>query len=425
MKVGVVGGGLMGLSAAYELAKAGHSVILFEKEAVLGGLAVSIDFAGVRIEKYYHFVCLPDKTYINLLKELGLESKLHWRPTRMSYFYNGEMFQWGDPVSLLTFPHLSPLEKIRYGLNVIYCKLMSNWQKIEHISAVEWLQGWLGKHSYDIFWKVLLELKFWHYTDEVSAAWLWSRIRRVAASRKNLVQEYYGYVEGGTETVINKLSARIREKDGEIRLSSPVSAIKIDKGRVEAVIADRQEFQVEALISTIPLPELKNIDMNLPHEFRQKLERVKNIGVVCALIELQQPLTNNYWLNINDSRIKLVGVIEYTNLNDSDYLKGKSILYIPQYVSSADPLYAKSDQEILDECLAGLRIINPGLKVISARVFRNKYAQPIPEKNFSKLLPEIQTPIGNFLIADTSYYFPEDRSIDQSLLLGQKLARMV
>src|SRR3989338_8784172 len=160
MKIGIIGGGVMGLTAAYELSQSGHSVILFEKQNVLGGLASSFNWQGFQIEKYYHFICLPDIVYVDFLEELGLETKLRWRPTKMSYFYNGKLYRWGDPVSLLRFPHLNLAEKLRYGLNVLSSKFFGNWEKIEDLSAAAWLKGWLGEKAFDVLWKTLLDLKF-------------------------------------------------------------------------------------------------------------------------------------------------------------------------------------------------------------------------------------------------------------------------
>ena len=72
MKIGVIGGGLTGLTAAYELAKEGHEVVLFEREAYLGGQASTFEVAGARLERYYHHIFTGDKDIIALIEELGL-----------------------------------------------------------------------------------------------------------------------------------------------------------------------------------------------------------------------------------------------------------------------------------------------------------------------------------------------------------------
>jgi len=415
----------MGLAAAYELTKQGYPVLLFEKQAVLGGLAASYEWQGIGLEKYYHFICLPDNVYVGLITELGLKPKLKWRQSKMSYFYNGELYRWGDPLSLMAFPGLKLEQKIRYGLNVLYSKIFSNWKKIEDRSAVDWLKSWLGEEAYEVLWKTLLDMKFWNYADEVSAAWIWSRIRRVANSRKWLFHEYSGYLEGGTATFIGKIAEEIKKKGGEIMISAPVTSITAVNGSVASITSGNKEYNVGAVISTIPLPEILSIKVDLPKAYRDQIARIKNIGVVCLALLLKRPLTDNFWLNIKDPRIGLPGLIEYTNLNDSLARQGKHLIYMPLYIDSDSPKYAQPDAEFFAEYVNWLKIIVPDLKdndILGYKVFRDPHAQPVPEKGFTGLLPAMVSPINKLLIADTSYYFPEDRTIDQSITLGKKLA---
>ena len=35
-------------------------------------------------------------------------------------------------------------------------------------------------------WRPLFDLKFYEFADNISAAWLWTRIKRVGTSRKSL-----------------------------------------------------------------------------------------------------------------------------------------------------------------------------------------------------------------------------------------------
>jgi protoporphyrinogen oxidase len=183
---------------------------------------------------------------------------------------------------------------------------------------------------------------------------------------------------------------------------------------------------LEALISTIPLPEFLDIQADLPEFYRRSLADIGNIGIMCALFLLKKRLTDNFWLNIRDPRIKIPGLIEYTNLNrDSDF-KDFSLVYIPQYMPDSDPRYVKPDREIADGYFSYLQILNPELTagdLIDFKIFRNRHAQPIPRVGFGKRLPPIQSPVAGLWVADTSFYFPEDRTIDQSISLGKRLAQ--
>jgi protoporphyrinogen oxidase len=426
MTIGVIGGGAMGLTAAYELAKSGRSVVLFEGQRELGGMASSFDWNGLRVERYYHFICGPDDVFVNAIRELGLEPRLRWRTTKMSYFYQGRHYRWGDPLSLARFPDLNLAQKFRYGLNVLYSKYTRDWRKLEDVSAETWLKKWLGDHAYDVLWKALLEFKFGDQAGDLSAAWIWSRIRRVANSRKNLFQEEYGYLEGGSEVFFQALANRIEGFGGKIERACPVTGIDIQDGKIRGVRTPRGEFPLDALISTIPLPEFLEIRADLPEPYRRALAEVGNIGIMCALFLLKKPLTDNFWLNIKDPRIEIPGLIEYTNLNPDPAFQGLSLVYIPQYMPETDPRYLQPDSETVGRYFAYLQILNPAFTasdLVDYKIFRNRHAQPVPRMGFSKRLPPIQSPITGLQVADTCFYFPEDRTIDQSIGLGKRLAQ--
>ena len=78
MKIGIIGGGIAGLTAGYRLSKEGVNVILFEKDKVLGGLAGVIKIDDFLIEKYYHHIFTTDFEIIRLIEDLGLQEKLTW-----------------------------------------------------------------------------------------------------------------------------------------------------------------------------------------------------------------------------------------------------------------------------------------------------------------------------------------------------------
>ncbi|NOZ37691.1 MAG: FAD-dependent oxidoreductase [Gammaproteobacteria bacterium] len=105
-KVAVIGAGVMGLACAYDLLKQGHEVDIYEADDRIGGMAAHFDFAGLNIERYYHFICKPDQSLFELLKELGIEDKLCWTDTRMGYYFKGRLHEWGNPIALLKFPEL-------------------------------------------------------------------------------------------------------------------------------------------------------------------------------------------------------------------------------------------------------------------------------------------------------------------------------
>ncbi|MEZ5435438.1 MAG: FAD-dependent oxidoreductase [Pseudomonadales bacterium] len=182
--IAVLGGGPMGLAAAWHLLKQGHAVSLFEAGDRLGGMSASFDFDGLPIERFFHFLCTTDYDYFELLEELGIAGQLHWVNTRMGVFHQQKLHNWGEPFALLKFPGLSLLEKIRYAIHVMYCKQLKDFSALDKKTATRWLKCMLGEKAYAILWEPLLSLKFYQFKDEVSAAWIAARVQRVAHSQR-------------------------------------------------------------------------------------------------------------------------------------------------------------------------------------------------------------------------------------------------
>ena len=428
-RMAVIGAGPMGLAAAYELAKRGARVTLYERDDRLGGMSAHLDFAGTRIERYYHFVCAPDTTTFRYLDELGIGDRLRWVETKMGFFYDGVLYDWGDPVKLLRFPGLTLVQKIRYGLHLMKAKSISDWRPYDAFSSTKWLEDSIGKKAYDVMWRPLFRYKFYEYEDSLSAAWLGTRIKRVALSRKSMFQERLGYIEGGSEAVIDALAARICALGGSIALSSSVEEIVIDRGtddtkKVCGLRVDGQVRPFDAVVSTIPLPYLPALAPGLPAEERARIQAIRHVGVVCVLLKLARPFTRNFWMNISDSRIAIPGLIEYTNLNPLD---GTTILYAPFYMPRTHPKYRRPAQAFIDETLAAMRRIRPDFdprEVVAATASRYDFAQTVCSPGFFAALPDMRSAVGGLFLADTSHYYPEDRSISESLRVGAELAGM-
>ena len=54
MKVGIIGGGVTGLAAAYHLVNKGYEVALHEAGSQLGGQVRTIKIGGSDVEIFYH-----------------------------------------------------------------------------------------------------------------------------------------------------------------------------------------------------------------------------------------------------------------------------------------------------------------------------------------------------------------------------------
>jgi len=417
----VIGAGAMGLSATYQALSDGKKVLLLEADDIPGGMTAHCKIGNLSIERYYHFICKTDYDTFKLIDELGIKDKLKWRTTKMGYFYQGKNYKWGNPLALLAFPKLNLIEKFRYGLMAFWSTKRKNWDKVEPLTAPVWLKGWLGESGYNKLWHRLFYLKFYHFTDEISATWIGTRIKRIGLSRKSLMQEQLGYLEGGTEMLVAALTQRIDKLGGTIKCSEAVQNIKeLDQGC--SVSTKNGTYTATRVISTVPTPHISRIVPSLSEDLKAQYDAIPNIGVCCLIFNLKKQTTPNFWHNIIDERHNVPGIIEFSNLREID----SHIVYVPYYMPHDQKRWDWSDEALLGEAFAAIKDINPEITedhIIDTKVSRLKYSQPICRPNFLDTLPAVQTPIKGLQIADTCYYYPEDRGISESIKFGREMAR--
>jgi protoporphyrinogen oxidase len=413
-KFAILGAGPMGLMCAMELLKQGHEVDIFERDNRIGGMSASFNFDGLEIERYYHFICKTDYPLFQLLEDLNISSKLKWADTKMGFFYNGKLYKWGTPAALLSFKGLGLVSKFRYGLHAMYAKGIKDWAPYDRIQATQWLRKWIGERAYNVLWKSLFELKLFEHTNEISAAWIGTRIKRVALSRRNLMQETMGYLEGGSGTLLREMERFILAKGGRIHLSSGIDKVNITDAKVRSITVNGVDMPIDAVLSTAPIQYLPRLAPGLPDDFIARIEAIKNIPVACVILKLKQPLSENFWMNINDPDIKIPGVIEYSNLNPTP----QSIVYAPFYMPKTHPKWALSNDALIDEVVGYLHKLNPNFQrdwILATHCHRYEFAQTICPPGFQAMLPPMKTPVSGLFMADTSYYYPEDRSISESI----------
>jgi oxygen-dependent protoporphyrinogen oxidase len=72
----VIGAGIAGLTAAYRLQQAGHSVQVLEADARVGGRMITIHWQGLAIDPGAEFVTGADKMLLEMVQQLGIQDKL-------------------------------------------------------------------------------------------------------------------------------------------------------------------------------------------------------------------------------------------------------------------------------------------------------------------------------------------------------------
>jgi protoporphyrinogen oxidase len=338
----------------------------------------------------------------------------------MGYFMRGKLYRWGDPLALMRFPFLGPVDKLRYGWHVYRASKRDDWSALHGTSARDWIVREAGEKVWDRMWARSFERKFYEFTDQIAAPWLGARIKRLASSNTTVSGQDLGYLDGGSDVLVRALVAAIEANGGRLYYGTPARRVDVVDGRVEGVETEGEYFPADFVISTIPTPLVSPLVPDLPEPFRARYEAIKNIGAVCVVLKLRRSVTPHFWVNINDPDVDVPGIVEFSHLRPL----GEHVVYVPFYMPQSNEKFHRSDREFVDESTRAVRRLNGTITpddVVDAAVSRLRYAQPVCETGFPALLPPTQTPIRGLQIADTSFYYPEDRGISESVRVANEM----
>ncbi len=428
MKIGIVGGGLIGLTAAFELLKQGHQVTVYESEPECGGLTSTVQTGDLQLEKFYHHIFTSDQILVQLIEELGLSSRLSWVTPYNGTYINHRFYPFNTPMDLLLFKELPVIERFRLGLLVLRSRFIKNWEKLESINAKEWVIRNAGPNAYHKYWGPLLQSKFDRDADQISATWLWNKFKLRGSTRgKNLNKELLGYLRGSFGLVCRTLAGRIMELGGQINCNSAIRQICPQSGGTMDLRTDQNQDNYERVIVTTAPDILLQLFDSPPRDYASRLQRIKYKANICLILELSEPLSRYYWITVADKDCPFVAVIEHTNLvPEPGY--GSHIVYLSRYLDAGDDLYSASDSHIIELFLTAVQEMFPNWDrntVRRVRVQRARYAQPVAAKNYTAILPDFKTPVPNLYLASMAQIYPEDRGQNYAVRTGIQIAVLV
>ncbi|TJZ77367.1 NAD(P)/FAD-dependent oxidoreductase [Chitiniphilus eburneus] len=425
-RVAIVGGGFTGLSAAYELARQGIAVTVLEAEADLGGLAAAFEVGGEKLDRFYHHWFTNDVEVMKLIDELGLNDRVAINPTNTGVYYANNFFKLSTPLDLLKFTPLSFIDRIRLGLLTLRARGVDNWMALEDKTAAEWLKELGGERVYQVMWEPLLKGKFGPVAEQVSAVWFWNKLKLRGGSRGKGGEERLAYFKGGFVALAEALATRIRELGGRIETGTPVTAIR-PEGNVWHLDTPNGGISADHVIATTALPLVADMVRDwAPADYVARLERIHYLANVCLVLELDRPLSETYWLNVNDPSFPFVGVIEHTNFESAETYGGRRIVYLSKYLPHTDALYRMNADEFLDYALPFLQKMFPKLErgwIQRHHVWRARWSQPVVEKHYSTLIPPTAGPLPGFHLASMAQIYPEDRGTNYAVREGRKIGR--
>jgi len=423
----IVGGGFTGLSAAYELARAGKKVVVLEKESMVGGLASGFKVGEFTLERFYHHWFTNDVHVMDLIKDIGKSDEVVFRPTRTGMYYANKIFRLSTPFDLLKFKALSPPNRIRLGLLALKARRIKNWKAIEHMTARDWLIKMGGAEVFRVVWEPLLVGKFGPYADKVGAVWFWKKLALRGGSRDGEGREVLAYYKGGFSELAEALKRKLEDMGAEIRLDTAVTGVAVADGRITAIQTTGGAIEASAVLFTQALPQIADLlEEHSAEAYTRGLRRIDYLANICLVLEMDRSLSETYWLNVNDPSFPFVGVIEHTNFEPPESYGGRHIVFLSKYLPESDALYRMSDPEVLDFAVPHLQRMFPDFRrewVTKHHVWRARFSQPIAEPGYSKLIPAEQTPFNNALIASMAQIYPEDRGTSYAIREGRRVGK--
>ena len=426
-KIAIIGAGFGGMSAAWDLQRAGHEVTIFEAADYVGGLASGFKEPGWEwsVEKFYHHWFASDKHMLGLIKELGWEDKVLFpRPLTVMY-HQGKFYPFDSIIKAILFPGLGfGINKVRFGLVGLFLRLTNNWKALERYTVDEWMRKWAGKKVYELMWEPLVVGKFGerHY-QQVNMAWMWARLK---ARTTRL-----GTFEGGFQNFADMFAGRLREMGVKIRLQTPVTLIEREAGSGRIAVQGETSESFERVLVTLSPEAMSRLVPSLPEEYLHGLRSMKSMGAVVMILSLKHQLSEEgyYWYNLPKSAgYPFLALVEHTNYVSPEHFGGDHIVYMGDYLEPEHEFFNLSQEQLLERFLPTLTRFNPEFKldwVNKTWLFRTAYAQPVPLVNHSKNIPDIQTPIEGIYFASMSQVYPWDRGTNFAVEIGRRAAGMI
>jgi len=426
-KIGIIGAGVTGLTTALDLIDNSNEVTIFEAADYVGGLS-----SGFKephwdwyVERYYHHWFASDSHILNLIDKLGLsENVIFPRPYTVMY-HKEKWYPFDSITSALLFPGLGwGINKIRFGLVVLYLRITKNWKVLEQTTVDQWMQKWAGKKVYQTMWKPMMIGKFGEkYAEKVNMAWMWARFH----ARTNRLGTY----KGGFQAFCDQLASHITNKGVVINLNTPIKRIMQNKNGGWDVESQNNSYHVDKLLVTTSPATFAEIAPQLPKDYLQSLLSLKSMGAVVLTLALKHQLSEQgyYWFNIpKQAGFPFLALVEHTNYVSPDYFGGDHIIYCGDYLDPDHEYFSLSKEALLEKFLPALKRFNPKFEkswVRNAWLHRTVYAQPVPLVNQSKAIPPIQTPLNGLYFASMSQVYPWDRGTNYAVEMSHKAAKII
>ena len=344
--IAIIGAGIGGMAAAYDLQRTGKQVSIYESADYVGGLASGFkephwDWS---VERYYHHWFATDQHILGLISELGWQDQVIFpRPVTVVY-HQGRFYPFDSILAALLYPGLGwGVDKIRFGLVGLYLRLTNNWRSLEKTTVDAWMRKWAGDRVYEMMWEPLMVGKFGPHYKQVNMAWMWARLK-ARTSR-------LGSFKGGFQAFADHFAQRLQEMGVEIYLSTRVDSIETDEHGGPSIITGGSSQRFNQVLSTTSPALLARMAPELPSDYLQGLLALKSMGAVVMVLALKRQLSEQgyYWFNLPKAAgFPFLALVEHTNFLSSEYFGGDHIVYCGDYLEPDHEYFSLNKEQLLE-----------------------------------------------------------------------------
>ena len=292
---------------------------------------------------------------------------------------------------------------------LFYLKRMDSPERLEGARAMPWIRGQMGDAAADIIWEPLLRGKFGSAAETIGLPWFWARVHDRTSK--------LGYLGGGFQRLYEALAEAAVAAGSEVHLGRQVSRIESKRDAMVVAhaatgAADATEERFDLVVSTLPTRLTAELTPAMPRSWRDQHDPGPALGAHCLILALDRPLTDAYWINVNDPGFPFLALVEHTNMRTAAEYGGQHLVYLGSYRKMDDPVLTTDPQILLDQWLPDLQRINPDLDrswITRVWGFSAPFAQPIVTVDYPKRIPPFHTPVSGLWVANMFQVYPHDR----------------
>jgi protoporphyrinogen oxidase len=406
--VAIIGAGPAGLTAAYLLTKAGHSVIVIEKDPTyVGGISRTVEHEGFRFDIGGHRFFSKSKEVVDLWNEI-LPNDFIQRPRMSRIFYDGKFYSY----PLRGFEALRNLGIWRSTCcmaSYAYAQLFPN-KDVK--SFQDWTINQFGQQLFNIFFKTYTEKVWGMPCDEISADWAAQRIKGLSLGgavldglKRSLglnkrpndgmetktLLETFRYPRKGPGMMWEAARDFVVGKGNKVLMSHALQQLsfdaKLQRWRVAATNADGKSVIIKAshVISSAPIRELVGRIHPLPQSMPRAFDLKYRDFLTVALMIRSKDIFPDNWIYIHDSKVK-VGRIQNFRSWSPEMVPDPSLACVglEYFCFEGDGLWASKDEELIELAkkeMAILGLCDPA-DVEGGAVVRQEKAYPVYDDQY-------------------------------------------